>query len=430
MKKERKKIILNRTSDGKHVNIFLIFSVTLIMVVLIIGSWISPDRDMSENENRYLTQLPEFSISDILDGRFESQLENYLSDQIIGRENWIKIMSTTLEGIGYKDVKGVYLMDDGRLAERVTPVDFKFDRYSNNLDEIVKLNMELHADDEDLANTPNVRVMLVPSAAYSYREESNTSTNFNEAEAFEIARVKLGDMFINLENELMPSVSSSAISGEDRESPEFSTDNYYKTDHHWNYYGAYKAYETYKDSVGLDQRDFTPKELTSDFKGTLYSKVLINDRVRDKIEVPSGSLKSKVTVKINGENYDSIYFMDKLEQKDKYEVFFGGNYDRVDIISDDYLKNKSSDDSGSSSDKLPGTYGGKEKLLIVKDSYANSFVPFILDDFDVITMIDTRYFRDSVKDLILDEGYDEVLVLYSINNFAAEKLNLTEKALM
>jgi hypothetical protein len=137
-----------------------------------------------------------------------------------------------------------------------------------------------------------------------------------------------------------------------------------------------------------------------------------------------------VTVKINGENYDSIYFMDKLEQKDKYEVFFGGNYDRVDIISDDYLKNKSSDGSDTSADKLPGTYGGKEKLLIVKDSYANSFVPFILDAFDVITMIDTRYFRDSVKDLILDEGYDEVLVLYSINNFAAEKLNLTEKALM
>ena len=115
MKKNNKKIVLNKTEQGKHVNIFLVFSITLIMIVLILGSLVKADRDMSENENRYLTQMPEISVGSILEGKFESQLEDYLSDQIIGRENWIKIMSNVLEGIGYKDIKGVYLLDDAWL---------------------------------------------------------------------------------------------------------------------------------------------------------------------------------------------------------------------------------------------------------------------------------------------------------------------------
>ena len=46
-----------------------------------------------------------------------------------------------------------------------------------------------------------------------------------------------------------------------------------------------------------------------------------------------------------------------------------------------------------------------------------------------ITLIDTRYYRESVKDLALDGEYDDVLVLYSIPNFSEEKLNLNESAL-
>ena len=103
--------------------------------------------------------------------------------------------------------------------------------------------------------------------------------------------------------------------------------------------------------------------------------------------------------------------MDRLENKDKYEVFFGGNYEKVDIVNE-----------GSGSKAKP-------RLLIVKDSYANSLVPFILDDFSLITMVDTRYFRESVKDLALDGEYDQVLVLYSVSNFSEEKMSLNTSVL-
>ena len=390
MAKDKKRIVLNKTKEGKHVNIFLIFTMVIVMAVLSLGSLAAPDREKSDNENRFLTQKPKFSIENVLEGKFETQLEDYLSDQIIGRENWIKIMSTTLKSVGYKDVNGVYILDDGRLIERKTQSEFNSVRFKNNLDQIVEMN-----DEVSEAGT-EVRVMLVPTAAHSYRDKANLSTNFDEGEAFTVARDTLGDMLIDLEDAFVP---------------EDNTAYYYKTDHHWNYSGAEKGASVYRDSLGLSPKNWEAEELTKDFKGTLYSKVLLSERVRDTINVPEDSMDMKLKVSIGDEAYDSVYFMDRLENKDKYEVFFGGNYEKVDIVNE-----------GSGSKAKP-------RLLIVKDSYANSFIPFILDDFSLITMVDTRYFRESVKDLALDGEYEQVLVLYSVSNFSEEKMSLNTSVL-
>jgi hypothetical protein len=51
-------------------------------------------------------------------------------------------------------------------------------------------------------------------------------------------------------------------------------------------------------------------------------------------------------------------------------------------------------------------------------------VPFILDDFSEITMVDPRYFRGSVKDLALDGEYDQVLILFNVADFSEEKMTL------
>lgn len=392
MAKDKKKIILNRTKDGKHVNIFLIFTMIIVMAVLSLGSLAAPDRDKSDNENRFLTQKPKFSVENVLEGKFETQLEDYLSDQIVGRENWIKIMSSTLNSVGYSDVNGAYILDDGRLIERKTQAEFNSVRFKNNLEQIAEMNEEVSRSGAE------VRVMLIPTAAHSYRNLANLSTNFDEEEAFIIARDTLGDILIDLEDAFVPDDNA-------------SDGYYYKTDHHWNYFGAEKGAAIYRDSLGLKQRDWEAEELTKDFKGTLYSKVLLSERVRDTISVPGDSVDMDVKVSIGDERYDSVYFMDRLENKDKYEVFLGGNYEKVDIYNEE-----------------PGAED-KPRLMIVKDSYANSFVPFIMDDFSLITMVDTRYFRQSVKDAVLDGEYDQVLVLYSVSNFSEEKMSLNSSLL-
>ena len=386
---DKKKRQLHLTEDGKHVDVFLIFAICFVVILLSVGQLILPDREMSDNENRYLTQAPKFDVTDILEGKFESQLEEYLADQIPGRENWIKIMSTLSTSIGMTDVNGVYILKDGRLIERKTEADFNARRFRNNLENVAEFQKEVSEGGTE------VRMLLVPTAAYSYREEFNASTNFDEVAAMDQAKEVLGDTLIDFRDDLMPDKDN-------------SRGYYYLTDHHWNYDGAEKGARAYMESIGKKLQDFNPEKLSDDFMGTLYSKILLTERVRDRIEIPEESKDIKVKVTIEDEKYDSIYFMDRLDKKDKYEVFFGGNYDRVDIVNkEEGAKNK-------------------PKLMIVKDSYANSFVPFILGDFREITLIDTRYYRESVKDLALDGEYDDVLVLYSIPNFSEEKLNLNE----
>ena len=57
------------------------------------------------------------------------------------------------------------------------------------------------------------------------------------------------------------------------------------------------------------------------------------------------------------------------------------------------------------------------RLLIIKDSYANAFVPFLTKDFNEITMLDLRYFTDDVQTYIEDYSITDILVLYNINTF-------------
>ncbi len=374
----------------KQTNYILIIVTAVLLLFLTVASIIKPDVRMSENENRYLTKAPEIDIDDILDGSFEEQLEEYLSDQIIGRESWIKLTTGSMKALGSRDANGVYFLRNGGLAERITHSDFNYRRFLNNLESVSELKKSL--EDEDIG----LDMMLVPTSAFSYRYDQNLSTNFNEDLAMAAAEETLGETLIDLREDL-------TSDGE--------KEYYFRTDHHWNYSGAEKAYEAYIKKVkGTEPGKYEPQTLTDEFRGTLYSKVLL-DNGTDEINIPSGSTEIPMEVTIEDKTYDSIYFMDRLDKKDKYEVFFGGNYDRVDIR----LKDKDA--------------AGQPKLLIVKDSYANSFVPFILKDFSTITMVDTRYFRGSVKDLAIDENYDRVLILYNTNNFSQEKMSLTSKLL-
>ena len=379
------KKVINKTKDGRHIDIFMIFCMVIIIAILSLGSLILKDREISYNEDRILTQAPEFDLSGLLNGSYEEQMERYLSDQIIGRGNWIKISSTLATSIGIRDVNGVYVFEDGRLAERIMQADFDYERYTSNLMEIASSGERLGVNNKD------IKLMLVPTGAYSYRDKYDISTSFDEEMALNDAGLVLNDMYIDLQDILKQ--GSDGTGG--------SSDKYYKTDNHLNYTGSELTASAYRESVGLRQNSHSPEILTRDFMGSLYSEVLLSDRVRDTIEVPLDTLERKVRVSIDGEEFSSIYFLDKLEEKDMYQIF-PGNCGIAEIT-----------ETGSENE---------ESLLIIKDSFANSIVPFLLDDFSSITMVDTGYITDPVSEVIGDRKFDKVLFIFGMDDFHKEKL--------
>lgn len=55
--------------------------------------------------------------------------------------------------------------------------------------------------------------------------------------------------------------------------------------------------------------------------------------------------------------------------------------------------------------------------MVIKDSYANCFVPFLIPHYKEITMIDPRYYYEDVNKEIADSDIQDVLFLYNANTF-------------
>ena len=97
---------------------------------------------------------------------------------------------------------------------------------------------------------------------------------------------------------------------------------------------------------------------------------------------------------------DTLYQDEFLEKKDKYSYFLGGNHPQVEINT--------------------STKNGKV-LLLIKDSYAHCFVPFLAAHYETILMLDPRYLVTDVAALAQEKGVTDLLVLYNLPNFAVDK---------
>ena len=177
---------------------------------------------------------------------------------------------------------------------------------------------------------------------------------------------------------------------------------YYKTDHHWTTLGAFYAFQAAAPSLGITD-DMSGKyvsyAVTDSFNGSLASKSGMNLKEKEQIDiyVPTEEDTDLIVDYVDeGKRVTSLYNSSALKEKDKYTVFLGGNYSLLDIRT---------------------VSTSKEKLLIVKDSFANSFIPFLTPYYREIVVVDPRYYSGTINDLMDSYRISEVLFLYSGNTF-------------
>ena len=210
----------------------LIITSVLFLAFLCVGTLVTPEVGFSENENRYLQAAPKLTVDHVLNGRFETQAEDYLNDQIIGRSLWVRAMAMTEAALGVGDINGVYLAADGRVVKRVTEADFDWERYQKNLREAAAL--AAHCEE----NGSKLYAMLVPTAAYVYQQDLPIhAMRFDEERAFAEAKEALGDRLIDLRAAMQAAVTDGSAARESADGGVF-----FRTDHHWSGYGAYLGY--------------------------------------------------------------------------------------------------------------------------------------------------------------------------------------------
>jgi hypothetical protein len=366
-----------------------IVSLTFLLFIgaVALAGFIAKDRDFSPNENRYLADAPVFRLSDVMSGEFQDDLEDYLNDQIWGRDWWITVKTAVQKLCGDTDIGGAYLGKDGYDFEKILPEDVDDTLVERNIAQVTTY-FDFCAQ---TIEPSRISFLLVPTSGLVLKDKlPDNAILFDQQQYLDRIMDSFADYNVVDVTETLATHASEGV--------------YYHTDHHWTTLGALYAYEAWCGATGETfggVEDYTQTQVTDKFRGSLYSKVLDADSVYDKVyRMDKKTGQTSVTVTADGEPLDGFYDADKLLEKDKYAYFFGGNYGEVVI------------DTGKNTSR---------RLLVIKDSFANCFVPFLAEDYDAIYMIDLRYYNQNMQEYITANGITDVLVLYNVSNFITDK---------
>lgn len=373
----------NRNKIGKSIPavVFLIFIYGMALWFIF-----SPKPDYSSSEKRYLQKFPEVTAEKLLSGDFGSEFETFFADRFPQRNTWVGLNAYTALAEGNNGASGVYNCKNGYLINK--PVSTE-----NNLDK----NIGAVADFAKSIDTPTT-VMLVPSTGYivddvlpTFHDKYNDDEDISKISST-LSKDKIG--FVDLREPFKSEYKN-------------GSQLYYKTDHHWTTKGAYTGYQELCKVLGITPIDDSTlkKDSYPDFYGTTYSSSGFWLTPSDNIEIwnnPKNSdrnISVKITEGANIKTSGSMYFTDHLKEDDKYPVFIDGNHALTEITN---------------------TNAKNGTILLIKDSFSHSLAPFLAENYSKVVLVDLRYYKESVSDLVTTYNPEQVVVLYGIDNLATD----------
>lgn len=377
------KVVYRKSGRRAVYPLLILGAVLLFGGALLNALW--PKRTQIELENRKAAQFPAFSVSGLLDGSWQNSFSTWMQDQFVLRDTWINTQRAADEILFQKVEEGGILIGDDRwMFTKLFNMDAATQAQTEK-------NIQAVCDFAD--NYPGkVTFLLAPSASVIYSEalpagapmiDENGMLDDIFARIGEHAAVlDLRETFTSLKDEYL----------------------YFKTDHHWTPNGAYHAYEAFcqQQSLAPYIRDESQEIIVEDFQGTHYSATRLWNVENDSIIY--SPMDNQMTIyRITGEaqyepeTTENLINTQKFNTRDKYAAFLDGN-------------------NGYS--VIEGN--GEGSILVVKDSYANSFIPYLTENYAKIGVIDFRNFKYGLDSTIEKEGYDQILILYNFQTFIAD----------
>ena len=346
----------------------------LLLAASALAGLIMPDRYYSEREKRTLTQKPQFTVADFISGKFGDELEKYLTDQVPLRDGWVTMKTYMELAVGKRESGGVYICKDQYLMDKFTAYSKK--QLTTNAKALAELQKKLAAEGISM------ETILVPVAAQVL---TNKLPPYAPVADYVAILQVLTDAGVNTTDVLS---TLTAHSGENI---------YYRTDHHWTSLGAYYAYCAWR-GIQPNADEWTQEVLCDNFLGTTWNKVPLPTIPTEEITAWYKHANRGVSYNDGQYETDSIYERKYLDGSDQYAVFLNSNQAQTVI-------------QGS---------GKSGKLLLIKDSYGNTFAQFPVEDYAEVHVIDLRFFRDDVAEYAKENGITDALVLYGTQNFVKD----------
>ncbi|WP_042271356.1 DHHW family protein [[Clostridium] dakarense] len=363
----------------KYITIIFFFGFIFIVPIVTLST---PDKKINEIENKILTQFPEFNLSSIKSKRFMKNFDNYTSDQFPFRTDFIKLKNIYNYTIGNREFRDIYMSKDGRLMEKFI---FNKDIIDKNISQATMLSNYLY-DNYNI----NSKLIVIPTSiafyedllpSWSYNDSQETSLNYIEG---------------NINSSKLSFYNPYSILSKNKDKY-----IYFNTDHHWTQLGAKIVYDDLY-NYNLDGYIYSNYDKVSDnFYGTYYSKAILPNIKGDAIFAYKNYNNFKMSIDFS-KTFNTLYNEDKLNGKNKYQYFLHG-------------------DPGFA--VIEGNPSKHNEILIFKDSYAHSFIPFLTNDYNKIHVVDPRYYTLDIDDYLNNnKNIKEVLFINNLQTFNSDEL--------
>lgn len=391
---------------------------------------ISPkDKTISEVENRTLAQKPAFNVDNILSGQYSRDFESFFADHFFNRERLVQISKELSSLKGIKRTEEVFLVDfDGQNVGGNKDAE---NENGDNVESSTKGNllilndtvMELYKFNEnkskayaDMISEVSTKLgedVKVYSLLTPIQIEFLTNNKYKNLSDSQIDAIKFVNS--NLADNIIPVDAYEPIKNHIDEYV------YYRTDHHWTALGAYYGYTGFAKAAG-----FEPVPLEKYKKGeapgylghisTVNPTEAVNNNP-DNVIYYNPPVKTDMKVyyydKDTGEkkSYNGKVINKSYAKTDqKYGIFIGGDFP-LGVIKTD-----------ADSDR---------KIMVIKDSYGNAFIPFLTPHYSEIYVVDPRHYKESIIELAKENNIGEVLFLNYIlttnfESFMGSVLNLAK----
>ena len=428
IKKSYRKRINKKTRKIQFASFLVLLAVGFILSLII------PLRpSYSESEKRELTAFPSFSFKTLWNGTFFDGINMWFSDTFPFREALVGANSRihALYGFGDRiygltDVKvddipdetdtpaaptidifepedidenlgGTITAKDGvvqNLGVIVIVDDAAYELYSFSKSIADKYAAVVNYTAQELDGTANVYDIVVPTSV---------DITMPDAERVKASSSSQADAMRYIFSCMSPKVHSVNVYNTLR--AHRSEYVYFRTDHHWTTLGAFYAYQELCKTM---QR--TPKALEdytqhtfSGFLGSFYTQTKKSKKLAANPDTvyayePKGDIQLTYYDKKGVANeWKVISDVSDWASTSKYSTFIGGDNPYT-LITNESAEEKS--------------------CLVIKESFGNAFVPFLVSDYSDVHVIDYRYWNGKIPQYVRDNNIDDVIF---INNISATR---------
>lgn len=357
-------------------------AVLLFMAFFMIFTFFGKKKGSSANENRSLAERPELSISALADGSFASELSQYTADHFLFRDSWIKLDAAIRSEVGEGLINGVYIAKDMLLNVDTSGREGLYENASALNRFAESYNGAVYA--AVIPTSSGVYRELLPEQLGKYRE-SQQITDMYDSLSRKIKRIDAYNILKMMNDNYI----------------------YYRSDTKWTSYGAYCVYRTVIQRLGFmptTYDKYSVHHASSDFRGNLYHRSQYKGVKPDIIDFYSCNGGAEI---ISCKGYynsgkvadKSIYDEKQLDSDYMYNAYLGEDVPLLKITTS--VKND-------------------RKLLVIKDDYADCFIPFLTQHYSEIDVVSPELAEGSISSIVDYSDYEQILFLFGIENMSRE----------